>query len=60
VSIVISGDIHGDSSIRRVQLANVRERFPEWESIRYLVVVGDWGVIWNDSTASIKQEMVFP
>ena len=56
MSILISGDIHGDSSIRRVKLPTVSTRFADWETIRYLIVVGDWGAIWNDSAVSIAQE----
>lgn len=56
MSILISGDLHGDMSLRRVQVPNVSRQFPDWETIRYLIVVGDWGAIWNDSAASVAQE----
>ena len=56
MSILISGDIHGNQSIGRVQLENVSARFPDWRSIRYLIVVGDWGAIWNGTPASVAME----
>jgi hypothetical protein len=56
MSILLSGDIHGDQSIRRVQVENVSSQFPNWKTIRYLIVVGDWGAIWSGSAAAVAQE----
>jgi hypothetical protein len=56
MSLLISGDLHGDASIRRVQLPTVSARLADWETIRCLIVVGDWGVVWNDSPVSVAQE----
>ena len=56
MSILLSGDIHGDQAILRVQIENVSARFPNWRTIRYLIVLGDWGAIWNDSLPSVARE----
>jgi len=60
MSILISGDIHGNQSIGRIQPENVAAQFPGWESIRYLIVVGDWGAIWSGTRAftAIEKELL--
>lgn len=56
MSILLSVDVHGNDSIKRVKIENVSSRFPEWRSIRFLIVPGNWGAIWNDSEKSISRE----
>ena len=56
MSILISGNIHGNQSIGHIQLESVATRFPDWRSIRYLIVAGDWGAIWSGTPASVAME----
>lgn len=54
--IVLCGDLHGQIDYGKLANSEVR-RFLDGEYPPCIVIsLGDWGVIWNDSEKSIKQE----
>jgi hypothetical protein len=56
VKILLSGDLHGDHDIGRISKKNLRKRGIVPEEISYLIVLGDWGVVWGDDQRSLAQE----
>lgn len=53
---MLTGDVHGDMSISRLDLENVRSKGLDPAKIDYLIVLGDWGVIWNSGAPSVRLE----
>ncbi len=56
MKILLSGDVHGNHDISRVSKKNLRARGIVPEEIPYLIILGDWGVIWGDDRKSLAEE----
>ncbi len=59
MSIVVSGDLHGQHDYHTITNSNVKRTFEKAEKSyppAYHIVAGDWGAIWNDSDKGLAQE----
>jgi len=56
VKILLCGDLHGAHDVTRISKRNLRKRGITPEEISYLIVLGDWGVIWSDDQRSLAEE----
>jgi hypothetical protein len=56
MKILLSGDLHGTHDVTRISKRSLRKRGISPEEISYLIVLGDWGVIWNDDRSSLAEE----
>ena len=48
MSLVFCGDLHGRQEVERLRAVPPQTNF--------LIVLGDWGVVWNDEPASVAEE----
>jgi len=44
MGVMLIGDIHGDMSMARLDLENVRSQGIDPSTVDYLIVLGDWGI----------------
>lgn len=57
MSILLSGDTHRDYDLEKLEPAKLANAFgPALKDVTHLIVLGDWGAIWNDSPASVELE----
>lgn len=54
--ILLCGDLHGDIDFAKLANPNVKALLGADYPPSHVISLGDWGVIWNDSAKSLKQE----
>ena len=54
--MLLCGDLHGDIDFAKLANSNVKSFLGADYPPSHVISLGDWGVIWNDSAKSLKQE----